>query len=683
MKKVVIVLTCIILIFLLVVPFVSAKSSIDDKGVFSIHEIDQDDLFKLDGEWEFYWKELLTPEEFDDVSNKFDAEMVKVPNTWSNYSIKGEKLPNSGYATYKVQIELPASEVGSMKAIYVPNISSAYRIWINGIEQGSKGIVGNNRENMKPDIGTNVIVFQVNDSTIEVVVQVSNFHQRKAGIYDSFILGEPDTIQTFKERKIVYRTVIIISLLTMGLYHLILFFYRRKQVTSLLFGATCMFVSIRAVILEEGLTSYFLFYLNWEIISKLEYLGASLGLLCFALFTYFQYLHDMSKKFLKVIIWIISLYSFFVIVTKGIVFTRTLYLFEAIVVFVFLYLIYVYLLAFIRKRNGSKLNLVAIILFFISILNDVLYFNQIIQTFETTSLGLLIFLFVQSLSLAKQYTLTLQYNENLSRELMELNTSLEQQVQERTKELHRTNQELRKANQELEELHATRSKWLKDISHEISTPLTGIRAYTKGMLDKVVPKEDQYIQIAYDQSVYLSKLLEDLHVMADMEDKQANFHLKPTAIRPFIKKLYEKYKWNIQQEGIQFYLYDSLPMDASEVEINMDETRIEQVIVNLLNNARRFVERNGKISIELSKLNEDYIEIKVIDNGLGIKESELTKIFERFYRSSKQGKNHSGFGLGLSIVKEIIEYHGGEINVTSKEGQGTCFSFTLPIIQGE
>lgn len=112
--------------------------------------------------------------------------------------------------------------------------------------------------------------------------------------------------------------------------------------------------------------------------------------------------------------------------------------------------------------------------------------------------------------------------------------------------------------------------------------------------------------------------------------------------------------------------------------VSIDPMRIEQVIVNLLMNAQRFVPDNGKIVLELDRQDEAYYLIRVRDNGTGMKAEELDLVFKRFYRGRNQGKGHNGSGLGLAISKEIIDYHNGKIWAESKVGKGSCFSFVLP-----
>lgn len=647
-------------------------------GIYSISHFPDKKLLQLDGKWEFYWQELYTPDDFRGNTVQQSPQIIEVPNSWSKYIIGGEELPMTGYATYRLYLDFPKEEAGTTKALYVPNISSAYTLWIDGVVGSKNGVVGKSRDSMKPVNTPKVVQFEVQSKPIELIIQVSNYSQRKAGMFDPILIGEPEMILQFRDKKIIFRSVIVMSLVTMGLYHLVLYLFRRKEHSLFFFGNVCLLIALRATLLEEGLASYILPFLTWELAVKLEYIGASLGVMFVSLFTYTQFAKDMNQKLRNTIIIVMSAYSFFVILTPAVVFTRTMIHFQVLIILIFLYLISVYVTAILRKRESSLLNTIAILMLFGTVVNDILFFNNIVKTTELTSVGLLFFLFTQSIILSKQYSMSFMRTEKLSQDLAILNASLGQQVHERTMELQHTNKELQAANQRLNEAHQSRSEWIHNISHEISSPLTNIRAYTKGMLDGVIQSDKNYIQLVYEQSLYLSRILHDLHDMTDMENRQIRLDIKSVDIHEYGYKVYQKYKWDLEKQGIDFEWKSSLFDQAENRFVLIDEVRIEQVIVNLLNNAQRFVHENGKIVLELTNEQNEKVMIKVKDNGIGIEEEELELVFNRFYKNGNHGKAHSGSGLGLAISKEIVEYHNGTIGVKSKKGEGSCFYFTLP-----
>lgn len=659
----------------------AAPNAAANKGVFSSGSFSKKDILPLNGQWEFYWHELYTPADFKRHHVQQRPQFFAVPQTWTNDQVNGRKLPLAGYATYRLLLIFPRSEIGTVKALYMPVVSSAYTLWIDGVKKSSNGKVGTVRQEMKPGNVPKVIPFQVKSSQVELIIQASNFHQRKAGITDSIFIGEPEPILNFREKSLIYRTIIVVSLLTIGFYHFALFAFRKKKEPSLIFfGVTCVCVAIRAILLEDALASYILPFLNWEMARKLEYMGATLGILFFSLFTYTQFSKDMNRMARNLIIFVMALYSLFIAVTPAVIFTRAMVLLQVLIDLSYIYLLYVYLIAFLRKREGALLNAAAIFMMFLAAVNDTLFYNNLIHTTELSSFGLIFFLFSQAIMISKRYSLSFARTEKLSHELVNLNASLEQQVNQRTAELQQANQQLHIMNQQLNEAHQSRSHWIRNLSHEIATPLTSIRAYTRGILDGVVPSEQQNIQLIYEQSLYLSRMLDDLHDMTDIENQQIKFDLEKVNIQEYVHKIFEKYQLDIEKKGIGFRLKDRLAGKMEACFVLMDRMRIEQVIVNLLTNAQRFVPQSGWIVMELDRLDKDHVIVQVKDNGSGIPEAELELVFKRFYRGENQGKAHNGSGLGLAISKEIIDYHNGELFVVSKVGEGSCFSFTLLLV---
>lgn len=651
-------------------------------GIVYLDSHQDKEIVKLDGKWEFYWQQLYTPLDFGRDLFRQPPSIVEVPLTWRSYTIGGEKLPLAGYATYRLQIKFPEEEIGTVKALYIPSIASAYKLWINGEVKSQNGEVGKTKGTMKPENVPKVVEFPIHNNQIELIVQASNFNQRKAGIFNSILIGEPEPIRQYQQRKITYRAIIVTSLVMIGIYHILMFLYRRKETSLIYFGILCIVVAIRATILEEGLASQILFFLNWEIARKLEYLGATIGVLFFTLFVYTQFSKDMHRKIRDFITVVYASYSLFILFTPAVVYTRTMLFLQILILLAITYLLFVYSIAYFRKRENSLINALAIMMLFLSAINDTLYFNNVIYTTELASVGLVFFLFTQSIMISKRYSMAYLQSEKLSNDLAILNASLERQVLERTKELQYANKRLQVANESLEEAHQLRSKWIRNISHEISTPLTNIRAYTMGMLDGVIPSKKNFIQLVYDQSLYLSRMLHDLHDMTDVENRQIKYDLQKVNIQDYVLNFYNKTKLDVEKEGIIFKYHDLLSDTAEELIVFIDPLRIEQVIVNILKNAKRFVKEDGEIQLELGKWDEKYIIIKIKDNGIGIKEDELDLVFNRFYKSKNQNQQQNGSGLGLSISKEIIEHHHGMIGVESKEGEGSCFYFMLPLFEG-
>ncbi|NMF03776.1 sensor histidine kinase [Clostridium beijerinckii] len=227
---------------------------------------------------------------------------------------------------------------------------------------------------------------------------------------------------------------------------------------------------------------------------------------------------------------------------------------------------------------------------------------------------------------------------------------------------------------ELGSLEKLRQDFISDVSHEIQSPLTSISGFAallkKGSLNK--DQISHYASIIETESKRLSKLSENLLRLSNLESEDNNLNLKNYQINKQIESVLLMLEPQWSAKNI------TLDISLEETMICGDEDLLSQVFINLLNNAIKFTPENGNIGVNLYN-NEDGVECKVSDTGIGISSEDQPRIFERFYKADKaRNRSLGGNGLGLSIVKKIIDLHGGKISLTSEIGKGTEFIICLP-----
>ncbi|OEF98182.1 sensor histidine kinase [Desulfuribacillus alkaliarsenatis] len=230
--------------------------------------------------------------------------------------------------------------------------------------------------------------------------------------------------------------------------------------------------------------------------------------------------------------------------------------------------------------------------------------------------------------------------------------------------------------QNLQHYETSRHEFLSDISHELRTPLTYLKGYSELLAngDVTDPKEvQQYSQIIYDESKRLQRLVQDIMTLSKMDETQFTLMKKPTDLVALIKDTINTILPLFQDKQIKLnFIYDK-----DKMELPLDKERMAQVVLNLLDNARRYTPESGEVTVELTHTNQ-LTKIAVKDNGPGIPEQELPLIWQRLYRAEKsRSRDTGGSGLGLAIVKKIIELHGGEIYAYSELGKGTIFEIYL------
>jgi sensory box histidine kinase len=216
--------------------------------------------------------------------------------------------------------------------------------------------------------------------------------------------------------------------------------------------------------------------------------------------------------------------------------------------------------------------------------------------------------------------------------------------------------------------------FITNISHDFRSPLTSIKGYLGAMLDGTIPPElyKNYISRVLGETERLTKLTNGILTLNSMDAKnrltRTNFHIDEV-----IKNIAESFEVQCNSKNITF----ELTFQEDIPEVFAEQSKIEQVLYNLIDNAIKFSNDNSKIFISVYS-KHDSVFISVKDTGIGISKKDIGKIFDRFYKSdTSRGKDKKGTGLGLAIAKEIIQAHGENIDVISTEGAGTEFIFSL------
>ncbi|MEO8759411.1 MAG: ATP-binding protein [Bacteroidia bacterium] len=258
------------------------------------------------------------------------------------------------------------------------------------------------------------------------------------------------------------------------------------------------------------------------------------------------------------------------------------------------------------------------------------------------------------------------YTDDIADPLERFNAEIIQLSNERQKEL-----------EQLQKLENYRKEFLGNVSHELKTPIFNIQGYVATLIDGGI--HDPKINIEYlkraDKSVdRMINIIDDLETISQLETGSLSLDIESFNIVEMINDVCKEIEIQAQKKNITLNIIT--PKDS--IKIKADRFRIRQVFANLLSNSIKYGKENGETSVTLN-LDKERVSIIIADNGIGIEEKHLPRVFERFYRVDKgRSREQGGTGLGLSIVKHIIEAHNQTISVSSKESEGTTFAFTLP-----
>jgi len=243
------------------------------------------------------------------------------------------------------------------------------------------------------------------------------------------------------------------------------------------------------------------------------------------------------------------------------------------------------------------------------------------------------------------------------------------------KEVYELIHGFKEMSQRLHQLETLRTELLAGVTHELKTPVTSISGLIQAVNDGVVTGEEakEFLQISLDEATKMEKMVEDLLAFNAFATNSLPLTLEKESINDMIKTCMEQ--WNMMKENEHVQVNLSLLKD--DVEVMVDPIRIEQIIVNLCNNAKDAQNDEAVISVVLQEENE-HILMDVIDQGTGIPEAEQPFIFERFYRGKEKQAKTSGFGLGLAFSKLIAQAHHGDLQLVQSSKKGTTFRLLLP-----
>jgi signal transduction histidine kinase len=257
------------------------------------------------------------------------------------------------------------------------------------------------------------------------------------------------------------------------------------------------------------------------------------------------------------------------------------------------------------------------------------------------------------------------------RQIEVFNVELESRVQARTAELAA-------ANEQLKQLDQLKSRFLAHVSHELRTPLTSIDGFSDNMLSGITgslnAKQLEYVRRIRMNGVRLARMIADLLDRARIEAGKLELRLSAVCLNSVATDVVEELRAMATAKGQHLEL---LSVDE-DVWVWADADRLSQILTNLLENAIKYTPQDGSIAVQIRR-EEEFGNVSVIDTGPGIPTDALPQLFDPFFRVQRQSDEGKGLGLGLSIVKELVELHRGAISVCSEEGKGSTFYVTLPL----
>lgn len=623
------------------------------KGVMDLREWDpeQQKRIQLDGEWEFYWNRLLSPEDFRQQARALPSAYMEVPSPWNGKTVNGVKLQAYGSATYRMVLtNLPLSGVFALKKT---NIRFASKIYVNGRELLEDGRPSGDETTYfsgnRPQLG----VFSADRGNVEIIVHVANYDYINSGIVISLSFGEEAVLSGDQQKSMAWEFILLTILGTLSLIYVICFavaaLYRKKDYSLLMLAAICLIFGLYHGLMGERTLFLFLHGIAFDTLYKLKDISSIIGCIVLAVF-----FHQLQKNIisLKTTLFVsLVLGGFLVLIPVLPIHTYTSFQYF-VVVFYQLMLTWLLLKSayrFIRSESGDRLKsfLLCLAIMLISLYSmDVILFA--LSVYDNLWLGQV---YIIAFNLIMVFLVVLRFFE-----------------------AYRTVDEMKN---ELLRLDKIKDDFLSNTSHELRTPLNAIvnisESLLRGVEGPVTDKQAQNLSIVIGSGKRLTQLVNELLDYSKMKHGDITLYKSSLNLKAYVDSVFRIHR---------FLLGGKTTTLANSVQghwrVYADGNRLMQILHNLIGNAIKFTEQ-GVVKVSAEAIG-DWLEIRVSDTGIGIAGHLHERIFMDFEQGELAGtNNYGGTGLGLSITKKLVELHGGHIGVKSAPGEGSTFSFTLPL----
>ncbi|WP_282940131.1 ATP-binding protein [Paenibacillus sp. RC67] len=588
----------------------------------------------LDGEWEFYPGRLLGHEDMlQDSGAAASSDWINVPGSW------GSQMDTLGMATYRLQVRV--DDVSRTYGLKTLSIQMSNRILVNGKVIGSAGTL----PEQSTYAGSNkpyVSYFTLKPGWNEIIVQVANFdYIASSGIANSIFFGYSEQISKLRDTALAHDLISICCFFIIGIYFIGMYMQRKSDFSLAAFGLLCLFTTVYLSTRGERLLFVLFDYVPYNMYIRMQTISVYAACISLLLYVYTAFRPFCSKWTVYLGIGFgMSLMLFGLVDINNSKYLTLLTTFYATAPF--LYATYVYVLAAFHRAEGSIYLVVAAISF---------NYHSMIQSFNvytnvplylTFPFEVFLVLLMLALLMSLRFSNSFKKNEQLSQQLL-------------------------KADK-------LKDDFLSKTSHEFKMPLQSIIMISESIIHddhKPLPAEQKdKLELVHSISKKLSQLVLDILDLSRL--RQGDLTVRPVKVdvRTTVDIVLRIFSFLIA--GKQINLINNVPEHLPNV--LADENRFRQILNNLLDNAVKHTD-NGTIEVSAEE-RDGAIEISVKDTGEGIDPQAIALIYEPF-QSFESSDSHS-FGLGLPIVKQLIELQQGTISVSSVKGEGTVFTFSLP-----
>jgi len=638
-------------------------------GMLNLSEIklNKKNIIQLKGEWEFYYKQLITPNEFENLHLK---PIYLNEGYWNSIEISNKKLPRTGYATYRLQIicdrEYPNAYFESGE------IFTSSKVWINNELIYEQGKVSKEPKTSKPESFKKIYPIKMQKGKNIIVIQASNYSHRNAGMIVSPRIGLNNLIIHEKELKLAWTFFIFGILLVLAFYHFVIVISAHSNRMALYFGVFLVLIALHTTVISEEAIRILFQDISWSLILRIEFTIFFVSSPIFGKFI-FQFLRDeLDKRVFDFFLYFGIALSFLCFLLPSYLFSFLIIPFYFVLLFVSIYLFIGLFIALKRKRNKIMFLLLFFAILTSTVLFDVLIALEVIHSERITPIGFFIFSILFTIFNVRNLYNLMDENKEIQIKLQHENLLLEKLVSERTIKLS-------EIHENLKELNLQKDKFISIISHDLKNPISGIKTATNFFVLKFQKLDmkmlHQKFAVINESIINIYALLEDLLEWSSLQTGKMMFNPSVLDLNNLVLKNISLVKQMALKKNLTI-----LTQVQARTLVFADSKMVDTILRNLLVNAIKFSYENNQIIIGANKLENNKIEVFVKDFGVGISEEKKDNLLKLEKPISSRGTlKEKGTGLGLILCDEFARIHDSQIFIKSKANEGSTFSFILSL----
>ncbi|WP_274361894.1 ATP-binding protein [Paenibacillus thermotolerans] len=608
--------------------------------------IPENHTITLNGEWEFFPSRLIRPETDgkNAVSSVYEKKFIQVPGKW-NHAFPTDADASFHYGTYRLRILLDDHKEQNV-ILRINEIRTASAVYINGRFAAGEGHPAERRDLHQARHVPYSVTLPHGSNVIEMIIQVSN-HAGDGGITQPIRLGSVEAVDHRSLFSMGLQFMLCIVFFIHGIYAVMLYFLGAANKGMLLFSLL-IFSAIVTVLVSDDKLLLIWFPLPYEIFLKialLSYIGTAS---CLPPLLNHMYPDCGSPKLLRWFAVYCIAYSMFVLFAPSQYAAPSIKIFLAATLLISVFISGSILQSAVKKKEDVIYLLLGCTAFAANVMWTIIKGRASIHMMHYP-FDLMIAVFCFAAFWFKRF-----FRANLQ-----------------TKQLA---EKLQTANQQKDE-------FLVNTSHELRIPLHGIINITQSVLDDADnPANDDHrkrLELQVAVSKRMSLMLDNLLDVARLKENTIRLQIAKLRVQSVVAGVHEMFRFMLEGKPIRF----RIGIDDAFPPVLADENRVIQIMFNLLHNAIKFTDE-GEIAVRAT-IKNGLAHIHISDTGIGMDEETQRTIFLPYEQGrSNMERASAGFGLGLSICKQLVELHGGTIKVESALGQGTVFTFTLPLSEG-